>query len=388
MVGAGNIGSIIARDLVLSGCRSLTIVDVDKGKLQALRREHGKRVQIQELDVTDEKALARQMKDVDVTIDAASYRFNLHVLRAAITAKCSMVDLGGLYHMTLQELRYNRRAREAGITAILGMGDDPGTSNILARMASWELDSVSEIKIRWGSSTPSSEEVAFGFSVATCLDEATMKAVKFSNGKIVEIPSLSEMEEVEFPAPVGRQQTYAILHSELATLPKFIKGVQHMTYKDSWDQATIDIVKFLRSSGFASDNAVTVDGKRVSPRRLLLALLSPSEPRTAVGCLIVSALGNLEGRPAEAAFCLGPIYYSDRYRAPCIAYSTAIPASIVAQMISEGRIEQKGVLPPEALTRNQVEYFLHQMEDRGLAVRKLSTTSSSGSAGVILRHVN
>lgn len=374
LVGAGNIGSVIARDLVLSGCQSLTVADVDRGKLQALRREHGKRVQIQELDVTDERALARQMKDADVTINAASYKFNLHVLRAAITAKCNMVDLGGLYHMTLQELRYDRRARETGTTVILGMGDDPGTSNILARLASWELDSVSEINVRWGSSTPSSEEVAFGFSVATCLDEATMKAVKFSNGKIVEIPPLSEMEEVEFPDPVGRQQTYAILHSELATLPKFIKGVRNMTYKDSWDQATIDVVKFLRSSGFASDSTVTVDGRKVSPRRLLLALLSPNEPRTAVGCLMVSVRGNLGGKPAEAAFCLGPIYYSDTYRAPCTAYSTAIPASIVAQMISDGRIEQKGVLPPEALTRNQVEYFLRQMEDRGLAVKKLPTT--------------
>jgi len=374
LVGAGNIGSVIARDLLLSGCQSLTVADVDRSKLQALRREHGRRVQIQELDVTDERALTRHMKDADVTINAASYKFNLHVLRAAITAKCSMVDLGGLYYTTLQELRYNRKAMEAGITVILGMGDDPGTSNILARMASWELDSVSEIRVRWGSYAPGPEEIAFGFSVATCLDEATMKAVKFSNGKIVEIPPLSEMEEVKFPDPVGLQRTYAILHSELATLPKFIKGVRYMTYKDSWDQATIDVVKFLQSSGLASDSTVTVDGRKVSPRRLLLSLLSPNEPRAVVGCLMVSVLGSLGGKTAEAAYCLGPIRYSDAYRAPCTAYSTAIPASIVAQMISDGRIGQKGVLPPEALTRNQVEHFLSQMEDRGLAVKKLPTT--------------
>ena len=374
MIGAGNIGSVIARDLVLSGCQSLTVADVDRGKLRALKREHGRRVRIQELDVTDERALARQMKDADVTINAASYKFNLHVLRAAIAAKCNLVDLGGLYHMTLQELQYDRKARKAGITVILGMGDDPGTSNILARMAAWELDSVSEIKVRWGSSAPSSEEVAFGFSVATCLDEATMKAVKFSDGKIVEIPPLSETEEVEFPDPVGRQQTYAILHSELATLPKSIMGVRHVTYMDSWDQATIDVVKFLQSSGLASDKTVTVGGRKISPRKLLLGLLSPNEPKAAVGCLLVSVLGSLGGKPAEATYRLGPIRYSDTYRAPCTAYSTAIPASIVAQMISDGRIEQLGVLPPEALTRNQAEHYLSQMEGRGLTVKKLPTT--------------
>lgn len=249
-------------------------------------------------------------------------------------------------------------------------------------MGSWELDSVSEIKVRWGSSTSASEDVAFGFSVATCLDEATMKAVKLSNGRIVEIPPISEMEVVEFPEPVGRQQTYAILHSELATLPKFVKGVRYVTYKDSWDQATIDVVKFLRSSGFASDKMITLDGRKVSPRKLLLTLLSPNEPRTIVGCLMVSVLGKSGGKPMEAAFCLGPIHYNDTYRAPCTAYSTAIPASIVAQMISGGGIGQKGVLPPEALTRNQIEHFLRQMEARGLAVKRLPPPSSSESPRV------
>jgi saccharopine dehydrogenase-like NADP-dependent oxidoreductase len=373
LVGAGTIGSVIARDLLLSGCQSLVVADVDPRKLRAIQAEHGKYIRTEELDVSDEKALTRMMKEADVAINAASYRFNLHVLRAAMDAKCNMVDLGGLYHMTLKELEYDKKARDAGVTAIVGMGDDPGTSNVMARMASWELDSVSEIKVRWGSSATGSEDVAFGFSVATCLDEATMKAMKFSNGRIVEIPPVSEMEEVKFPDPVGKQQTYAILHSELATLPRFIRGVRNVSYKDSWDQATITVVRFLRASGFASDSTVEVDGKEVSPRKILLTLLSPNEPKTAVGCLMVTALGRRTGGPAKVSYCLGPIYYSDRYRAPTTAYSTAIPASIVAQMLSKGLIDEKGVLPPESFTKSQVSYFLREMKARGLPVRKVST---------------
>ena len=372
LVGAGTIGSVVARDLMLSGCRSLVVADVDPRKLRAIQSEHHKYIQTKELDVSDEGALARIMIDADVAINAASYRFNLHVLRAAIEARCNMVDLGGLYHMTMNELEYDRMAKNAGVTAIVGMGDDPGTSNVMARMASWELDSVSEIKVRWGSSSTGSEDVAFGFSVATCLDEATMKAVKFSNGKIVEIPPVSETEVVEFPAPVGKQRTYAILHSELATLPKFIEGVRNVSYKDSWDDATISVVRFLRSSGFASDSTVKVDGKDVSPRKVLLSLLSPNEPKSAVGCLQVTALGERKGKPAKVSYRLGPIYYSDKYRAPTTAYSTAIPASIVAQMLSKGLIEQKGVLPPESFTRSQVGHFLREMKARGLPVRRIS----------------
>jgi len=375
LVGAGNIGSVVARDLLLSGCQSLTVADVDPRRLKSLKGESPRLIQTKELDATDERGLARLMKDADVAVNAASYRFNLNVLRAAIEAKCNLVDLGGLYHMTLKELEYDRKAREAGISVILGMGDDPGTSNVLARMASWELDSVSEIRVRWGSSSTDSENVAFGFSVATCLDEATMKAMKFSKGKIMEIPPLSEKEDVVFPDPIGRQTTYAILHSELATLPRFIKGVRDVTYKDSWDQATIDVVKFLRSSGFASETTVDVDGRKVSPRKVLLALLSPNEPKSAVGCLTVTATGKKGGRPANVAHCLGPIYYSDVYRAPCTAFSTAIPASIAARMLSKGLIEQKGVLPPETLDEGQVKHFLREMKARGLVVRKLPAAS-------------
>ena len=116
-----------------------------------------------------------------------------------------------------------------------------------------------------------------------------------------------------------------------------------MSYKDLWDQATIDVVKFLRSSGFVSDDTIAVDGRKVSPRRVLLTLLSPNEPRTAIGCLIVNAFGTRGGKPAKTTYCLGPICYSDVYHAPCTAYSTAIPASIVAQMLSDGLIGQKGV---------------------------------------------
>jgi saccharopine dehydrogenase-like NADP-dependent oxidoreductase len=371
LVGAGTIGSVIAKDLLMSGCRSLTVADVDRRRLKAIERAQPKYVHSRELDVTDEKSLENLMKGVDVTVNAASYKFNLNVLRAAISAKCDMVDLGGLYHMTLREMQYNGKAKAAGISVILGMGDDPGTSNVMARMASWDLDSISEVKVRWGSSSSGSESVAFGFSVATCLDEATMNAVKLSNGKVVEIPPISEREEVDFPDPVGRQQTYAILHSELATLPKFIKGVRNVTYKDSWDQATIDVVKFLRASGFASDGPIPIGGTKVSPRKVLLTLLSPNEPKSSVGCLKVVASGRRGGRRAEVTYILGPIYYSDVYGAPATAFSTAMPASIVAQMLSKGMIEQKGVLPPESLNRDQVRHFLREMKARGLVVQKL-----------------
>ena len=370
LVGAGNVGAVVARDLVFSGCRDLTVADVDGVRLDALAHEHRGRVETLRLDVTDEAQLAKVMRGAAVAVNAASYKFNLHVLRAAIASRCSVVDLGGLYHMTLEELKYDRKARAAGVTAIVGMGDDPGTSNVMARLASWELDSVSEVRNRWGGASGPAEGVTFGFSVATCLDEATMGAMEFHNGRLREIEPLSAMEEVTFPEPIGRQRTYAILHSEVATLPTRIRGAKNVTYKDSWDDATMNVVKFLRDSGFASDKKVRVGGAMVSPRSVLLSLLSPNEPRSAIGCLLVKVAGSKRGRRTEVTYRLGPVGYSERFRAPVTAYTTAIPASIVAQMVAKGLVEQKGVLPPEDLDADQVEHFVREMRARGLSVER------------------
>lgn len=370
LIGAGNVGAVIARDLILSGCRDLTIADVDGARLDALAREHRGRVETLRLDVTDEAKLAKVMKGAAVAVNAASYKFNLHVLRAAIASKCSVVDLGGLFHMTLEELKHDRKAKAAGTTVIIGMGDDPGTSNVLVRLAARELDSVSDVRIRWGSTSGPTESVTFGFSVATCLDEATMGAMEFSDGALKEIEPLSAMEEVTFPEPIGRQRTYAILHSEVATLPTRIRGVRNVSYKDSWDDATINVAKFLKASGFASDKKVEVGRTSVSPRRVLLSLLSPNEPRSAVGSLLVNVVGIKNGKPEEVTYRLGPVGYSKRYKAPVTAYTTAIPASIVAQMVSKGLVEQKGVFPPEDLGAEQAAHFLGEMKARGLNVEK------------------
>jgi saccharopine dehydrogenase-like NADP-dependent oxidoreductase len=369
VLGCGNVGAVIVRDLVRSRCEVI-VGDASRRNLEKAKEEHGDKIETRLLNVTDETRLAKAMNEVEATVNSTSYAFNLHVLRAAISAKRDLADLGGLFHMTLKELKYDRRAKERGISAVVGMGDDPGTSNIMANLGYWSMDSVDEIKVRWGSSSQTAKSVAFGFSVATCLDEASMNAMIFSNGRYKEVPPLSEGERTSFPKPIGELNTYAILHSELATLPTSFKGIRNVSYKDSWDKDTLSIVHFLRDSGLASRDEVEVRGRSVSPRDLLLTLLSPNEPKGTIGCLKVQVVGRKGESSSSSSYLLGPVSDSKEGRATVTQYTTAIPASIVGQMLANGSVEEDGVVPPEALGHEEVSLFLKEMRARGLRVKE------------------
>ena len=197
-----------------------------------------------------------------------------------------------------------------------------------------------------------------------------MDAVIFRDGRYQEIPPLAEKETTKFPRPLGSMETYAILHSELATLPKYFRGVRNVSYKDSWDSDTLGVVRFLKDSGLASQDRTEVDGSMVSPRKLLLKLLAPSEPEGTVGCLKVQLTGRKDGTRASKSYFLGPVTGSKRHRATVTPYTTAMPASIVGQMLAKGGLQEKGVIPPETFAEEEVALFLKEMERRELRVRQ------------------
>src|SRR6266511_118154 len=118
---AGTIGAQV--------CAFLADWDEDFARLDA--RLEGK----ERVDVADAGVLVRSLEGSSVCVNCVDYRLNLGVMEAALAAACHYLDLGGLFHMTRRQLELDDRFREAGLTAILGMGSAPGKTNLLARAA-------------------------------------------------------------------------------------------------------------------------------------------------------------------------------------------------------------------------------------------------------------
>lgn len=237
-----------------------------------------------------------------------------------------MIDLGELYWMTKKELEWDAELRRAGLTLVIGAGDDPGPSTVLARLGSDNMDMAWDIDIRWGGKILKEEEsrLALGFSVLTIMDETTMNAVIYRDGKYIEVPPLSERELTFFPYPIGYQYTYAIIHSELATLPWTINGVRNVTYKDTWDEELFPILEFPRDIGFTSRDEIDVLGQSVSPFKVLASLIKPSEPESYIGCLKVSVRGLKGGVETVHNYYLGPQGYNRKWNASATAVTTAM----------------------------------------------------------------
>ncbi len=367
-------GLVAARDLAESAeVEEIIIGDVNPAKAQSLARDLGShKIQVTKVDGTDPSKLKTAIQGSQVLVNAIWYEYNLHVMKACIVARVNYTDLGGLFHMTRKQMKLNRAAKKAEITAVLGGGESPGITNILCALLAQRLDSIKEIRIRVGgratSKTPP-KKIAFPFAVSTIFDEYSKAPVVYRNGRFQKVAPLSGEEEVEFPEPVGRNRCHYTLHSEIATLPLSFKGVENVDFKLGISEDIFKAIKPMLEAGMADETPLEVIGHRISPRDFAIALLtsraSIEEPTRYVSIRVeVSGLENGKRLRRVCELVQGP---SERIGVRnATAFLTGTAASITAQFLLTGKIHQEGVFPPELSV--PVTPFIAELEKRGIHV--------------------
>jgi saccharopine dehydrogenase-like NADP-dependent oxidoreductase len=186
------------------------------------------------LDARDPASVRRAFEGATVCVNCADYRLNLDVMRGCLAAGCSYVDLGGLYHVTLRQLRLDDDFRAAGLTAILGMGSAPGKTNLLARAAAGRLGAEPQTLEIWAAArdpAAAGHPLPAPYSIQTLLDELRMRPVVVRGGEVVEVEPLSGRAERELPEPIGRVEGIYTLHSELATLPAAFPSLAEASFR-------------------------------------------------------------------------------------------------------------------------------------------------------------
>jgi saccharopine dehydrogenase-like NADP-dependent oxidoreductase len=358
--GAGLTGKCAVRDLANSpGVSEVVVADIEKERAQKFVSSLGSsKVQYATVDVRNHEATAALLKDADVTLNAVQYYFNIDVMKAALIAKTHYLDLGGLYHMTRKQLELNDDFKKAGLTAVVGMGCVPGVSNVMARWAADRLDSVETIRIRdgWRDFTPNSPRYVATWSVQTFTDEFTQNAMVYENGAMKEVPPITLGETITFPLPIGEVEVFTTLHSELATFPSSFKekGIRNVNWKEGGAKGWHLDNELIVALGLASPEPLKIGANFVSPRDFFLKLLASKDllghPENITPedceCSRVEVVGKKHGKPTELQL---EVFYRSKkeWRVSSAQYGVGIPASIVAQMLGKGQIENRGVLPPE-----------------------------------------
>ncbi len=377
--GAGAMGRVAVRALTeYEDVEQIVIADYNEEQASAVASAlNSARLQVQQIDVTDEQRLADLLQGASVVLNAVDYAFNLPVLRACIREKVHYADLGGLFHMTRKMMALHAEAEAAGITAIAGMGGTPGITNLLARLAVDRLDSVESIRVQLGCSdtTPTTAPLVAPYSIRTLLDEFTREAQVFQDGEWYAQPPLSGQEEIDFPAPVGRATAVYSLHSECATLPISFreKGIRHVSFKIAFPDDFMTKLKFLVDLGFGSAEPINVRGVRVAPREVLASLLAafPVEDVEPQDCdvLRVITTGQAGGQAVEITNQVVVLPYR-RWHISAGALDTGTPLAIAGHLLARGEITRRGVIGPELCV--PAAPFFRELERYGMHIQSES----------------
>ncbi len=379
VVGGGRQGTAAAYDMAVWGDADAVIIadkDLDAAQRSAERVNMlvGRPVaQAEQVDVTDERALVSVLTGLDAFLSAVPYYFNLDIAKAAVKARASMCDLGGNTEIVRSELALDEQAERAGISIVPDCGQVPGMGTSLCVYAMSLLDKPEEVFL-WDGGLDSNPRPPFNyiltFNIAGLTNEYYGSTTFIRDGKLVEVPTFQEYEEIDFPPPVGRLEAFTTAGGTSTAPWTFLgklKTYQNKTvrYKGHFAQwrAFLDL-------GLLEEEPIEVQGVKVSPRQVLHTLLEPKilatpEDRDLV-VIRVKCLGEKDGRRAEVQLDLMD-FYDEKTHFTAMERTTGWHASIVAIMMAHGETP-KGAKPVEIAVDGP--RFAEEMRKRGFDLRE------------------
>jgi saccharopine dehydrogenase-like NADP-dependent oxidoreductase len=381
VLGAGAVGTVSALKFAKEAMvQQLVIADAVPAKAQSLAdRLNDPRASTMTLDAGDCAAVARAIRETGSTIllNAALPVTNLVVMRACLDAGCDYIDMasGGSEADGIPKLgdqfALDAEFRAAGRLALLGMGADPGTTNVYAAFATrYLLDEVHGLHVRDGDNSVCQGHDGFlaAFSPWVFIDECLCGAISWRDGRYHVEEALSGREPFNFPE-LGVLDCYHVDHEESRTLPMFIPGVRTVDFKLCMDQVTWQTLKVMKQLGMSRKDRVKVGEVEVAPRDVVVSLLP--QPKDLAGrmrgktCVGLLARGMRDGR--ERAFYIYNVAdHETVYRelgVQATAYQTGIPPVIASILISRGIWSGTGVMSPEQF---DPEPFLDLLEASGM----------------------
>lgn len=383
ILGAGLMGKEIARDLINSSkVQRVYLADINIEQVQLfVDRLKSDKIEVLKVDARDDEQLRHVMSKADVVINALFYSFNIRVAKMAVELGVHAVDLGGhIGGITEEVLKLNEQAKEKGVTIIPDLGVAPGMTNILAGYGASKLDRITGMKLYVGG-IPTVKQPPLNYNVVFSLDGVfdhyTNPAVIVRDGMSLELPALTEIENVYFPGFIGLE---AFLTSGgLSTLPQSFPKLQTLEYKTIRYQGHAEHFKLLVDLGLTKkENLVTLnDGQTIEVREVLKNYLDDKlklEDKEDVVLLRVEVFG--EAHEERASFKYEMVTYRDKNSSEtAMALAAANTISVVAQLIGDGTITERGVIPPEKAVPG--EAYMNEMNHHGVTITETMLLSTN-----------
>jgi len=376
VLGAGLQGCACAYDLLQQpAVRQVTLADLRPDTLPPFLAGDWKgRLRPVRLDVTDLAAVQETMRGHAAVMSAIPYYYNGPMAGAAVEAGCHFSDLGGNTEIVFEQKKLHQQALAKGVSVIPDCGLAPGMVNILAAEGIRRLDRAEQVRIYVGG-LPQSPEPPLNYQIVYSLEGAldyyTTPSWVLRGAKPVQVDALSEVEPVEFPAPVGTLEAFHT-GGGISTLPFAYEGkVEVMEYKTLRYPGHVAVMRPIRELGLLGIKPLEVKGQTVVPRDVFIAAVQPKlhkpQGRDLVA-LQVQVSGQKGGRPHAVRFRLID-YFDAEHGISAMMRTTGYSLSVTGQMQADGRITEKGVRTPDEAVPFRA--YVDELGRRGIRIEEL-----------------
>lgn len=366
IIGAGGVASVTAHKCCQNSevFEEIMIASRTKEKCDALKAklDGGKtKVHTAQIDAdnVDELAALIERFGPDVVINLALPYQNLHVMDACLKTKTHYVDTANYEPPDTAKFEYSwqwayhDRYKEAGITALLGSGFDPGVTNVFCAYAQKHyFDEIHEIDILDCNGGDHGYPFATNFNPEINIREVTAPGSYWENGRWVHTEPMEVKRQYNFDG-VGVKDMYLLHHEEIESLAKNIRGVKRIRFFMTFGESYLTHLKCLENVGMTSIEPIEFQGQKIIPLQFLKAVLpDPATlgPRTVgktnIGCIFK---GIKDGKPSTY-YVYNICDHLECYRevgSQAVSYTAGVPAMIGAMMLMTGTWRGPGVFNME-----------------------------------------
>jgi saccharopine dehydrogenase-like NADP-dependent oxidoreductase len=404
VVGAGGVGAAFAAIAQRRPAfEHVVLADVALERAQAVAEGLAEpdRFSAERVDASKQAELAELIRRVkaDAVLNATDPRFNEPIFNAAFEARATYLDMA----MTLshphperpyelpgellgeRQLSRHEEWESAGVLALVGIGVEPGLSDVFARYAADELfSSISEAGVRDGADLKvEGYDFAPTFSIWTTIEECLNPPLIWERGRgHYTTEPFSEPEIFDFPEGIGPLECVNVEHEEVVLIPRWVK-CERVTFKYALGKEFIEVLRMLHKLGLDSTAPVVVRGNEVSPRDVVAAVLpDPAKlgermtGRTCAGTW-VRGTGKDGARRSTYLYHVVDNEQTMRdYASQAVVWQTAINPIVALELLDRGTWKGIGVLGPEAFPAGP---FLELLAELGSPTGRQELESPAGA---------
>ncbi|SFE35745.1 saccharopine dehydrogenase family protein [Thermophagus xiamenensis] len=385
IIGAGGVGTVVAHKMASMPevFTEIMLASRTKSKCDAIAQKiGGNRIQTAQVDADKVPELVELINSFkpDIVVNVALPYQDLTIMDACLETGVAYLDTANYEPKDEAKFEYkwqwayHDRYKDAGITAILGCGFDPGVTSIFtAYAAKHHFDEIHYLDIVDCNAGDHGKPFATNFNPEINIREVTQKGKYWENGQWVTTEPHEIHKPLTYPE-IGSRESYLIYHEELESLVKNFPTIKRARFWMTFGEEYLTHLRVIQNIGMARIDPVKFKGVDIVPIEFLKAVLpNPGElgenykGKTSIGCRIRGIKDGKEKTYYIYNNCDHQVAYKET-GTQAVSYTTGVPATIGAMMYLTGKWKAPGVFNVEEFDPDP---FMEELNKRGLPWNEL-----------------